>query len=229
MGLCNSPDIFQEKMNELFNGLEYVRTYIDDLLIISNKSFKDHMNKLHKALSTLNQKGFKVNAEKYFFARNELGFRITKQGIMPLPDKVKAIKNTAVPTTKRQLRNFIGPNNYYRNMWQHRSEILTPLSSMTSKQAKWNWSKECQNTFDTIKKLTSRETLLSCPNFNEPFKIHTDASKLQLGSVISQKGKPIAFYSKKFNPAQVNYSTTKRELLSIIETLKEFKKHYWGN
>ena len=66
MGLCNSPAIFQEKMNELFNGLEYVRTYIDDLLIISNKSFEDHINILDKVLSHLNQKGFKVNAKRYF-------------------------------------------------------------------------------------------------------------------------------------------------------------------
>ena len=70
MGLCNNPDIFQEKMNKSFNGLEYVRIYIDDLLIISNKSFEDHINKLDKVLSKLNQKGFKINAEKYFFARN---------------------------------------------------------------------------------------------------------------------------------------------------------------
>ena len=62
---------------------------------------------------------------------------------MPLPDKVEAIKNIAVPTTKRQLRSFIGLINYYRDMWQHRSGILIPLSSMTYKQAKWNWSKEC--------------------------------------------------------------------------------------
>ena len=66
-------------------------------------------------------------------------------------------------------------------MWQHKSEILTPLSSMTSKQAKWNWSKEYDKAFDTIKKLVSRENLLSYPNFNELFEIHTDASKLQLG------------------------------------------------
>ena len=78
-------------MNKLFNGLDYVRTYIDDLLIISNKSFEDHIKKLDKVLSKLNQKGFKVNAEKSFFARNELKyleFRITIQGIMRLPDKV---------------------------------------------------------------------------------------------------------------------------------------------
>ena len=74
MGLCNSPDIFQEKMNELFNGLEYVRTYIDDLLIISNDSLKDHVNKLDKVLTKLKEAGFKVNAEKSFFARNELEY-----------------------------------------------------------------------------------------------------------------------------------------------------------
>ena len=94
---------------------------------------------------------------------------------------------------------------------------------MTSKRAKWKWSKECQKVFDTIKKLVSRETLLFYPNFNKPFEIHTDASKLQLRSVISQKGKPITFYSRKYNPAQVNYTTTERKLLSIVETLKEFR------
>ena len=231
MGLSNSPDIFQEKMNELFNDLEYVRTYIDDLLIISNGSLEDHLQKVDKVLKKLYTKGFKVNADKSFFAQNELeylGFKITRDGIMPLPKKVEAIKNIAVPTTKKQLRSFIGLINYYRDMWQHRSGILTPLSSMTSKQAKWNWDDKCQQAFDTIKKLVARKTLLSYPNFNEPFDIHTDASKLQLGAVISQEGKPIAFYSRKLNPAQVNYTTTERELLSIVETLKEFRNILLG-
>ena len=125
-------------------------------------------------------------------------------------------------------------------MWKHRSEILTPSSSVTSKQAKWNWSKECQKAFDTIKKLVSRETLvsypkklvsretlLSYPKVNEPFGIHTDASKLQLGSVICLKGKLIEFYSRKFNSSQVIYTTTERELLSIEETIKEFRNIYY--
>ena len=58
MGLYNSPDIIREKMNKLFDGLENFRTYIDDLLIISNKSFDNHMNKLYKVLRKLKQKGF---------------------------------------------------------------------------------------------------------------------------------------------------------------------------
>ena len=65
--------------------------------------------------------------------------------------------------------------------------------------------------------------LLAYPDFNELFEIHTDGSDYQLGAVISQKGRPIAFYSRKLSPAQQNYTTTEQELLAIIEILKEFK------
>ena len=74
-----------------------------------------------------------------------------------------------------------------------------------------------------------REVLKVYPDFNAPFEIHTDASRLQLGAVISQKGKPIAFYSIKMNSAQQNYTTTEKELLSIVETLKEFRKILLGH
>ena len=147
---------------------------------------------------------------------------------MPSSDIIEAIKNKALPTTKKQLRSFIGWIIYYRDLLQHRSEILTPLSNMTSKQAKQNWSKEYQKPFDIMKKLFFRETLLSYPNVNNPFEILTDASKLHIWSVISQKGKPIVFYSRKFNPSQVNYTTTERELLSIVKTLKEFRNILLG-
>ena len=108
-------------------------------------------------------------------------------------------------------------------MWKNRSGILTPLSNMPSKQSKWNWDSKCQKTFDKVKKLVARQTLLSYPNFNEPFEIHTYTSKLHLETVISQKGKPIAFYSITLNPAQIHYTATEREILSIVGTLKAFR------
>ena len=104
MGLCNSPDIFQEKMNELFNDLEYVRAYNDDLLIISNSSFEDHLNKVKIVLKKLKAAGFKINAEKSKFARDSLeylSFLITREGIMSLPNKVQAINHIAVPNNKK--------------------------------------------------------------------------------------------------------------------------------
>ena len=73
-----------------------------------------------------------------------------------------------------------------------------------------------------MKRILSKETLLAYPNFSKTFDIYTDASHTQLGSVISQENRPIAFYSRKLNPAQTCYITTERELLSIVETLKEF-------
>ena len=74
-----------------------------------------------------------------------------------------------------------------------------------------------------MKKSISRETLLVYPSFSKPFENHKDASKVHLGAVISQDNKPIAFYSRELNPAQVNYTSTERELLSIVETLKELR------
>ena len=79
-----------------------------------------------------------------------------------------------------------------------------------------------------MKRIISRETLLSYPDFSLPFTIHTDASHLQLCAVISQNDRPIAFYSRKLNPAQVRYTTSERELLSIVETLKEFRNILLG-
>jgi RNase H-like domain found in reverse transcriptase len=71
--------------------------------------------------------------------------------------------------------------------------------------------------------------LLTYPNFNKTFEIHTDTRKVQLGACISQEGRPVAFYSRKLNPAQTQYTTTERELLSIVETLKEFRNNRTTN
>ena len=74
----------------------------------------------------------------------------------------------------------------------------------------------------------SRETLLVFPNFGKLFVIQTDASKVQLATVIRQDDKPIAFNSRKLSPAQVNYTTTGRELLSIVKTQNELRNILLG-
>ena len=119
-----------------------------------------------------------------------------------------AIQVLAVPKTRKQLRQFIGMINFYRDMWQKRSELIAPLTAFTSKNVKYYWKDEYQRCFEAIKRVIGREVLLGYPDFNAPFLIHTDASKFQLGAVIPQKGKPIAFYSRKMNSAQQNYTTT---------------------
>jgi hypothetical protein len=110
-------------------------------------------------------------------------------------------------------------------MWFRRSELLAPLTSLTSSKVKFEWHSSHQQAFDTIKKVIGTEVLLCYPDFNKPFHLYTDASDHQLGAVIMQDKKPIAFYSRKLNTDQKRYTTTERdtELLSAIETCKEYK------
>ena len=74
-----------------------------------------------------------------------------------------------------------------------------------------------------------REAMLSYPDFTEEFHVYADASDYQIGGVIMQKGKPLAFYTRKLNKAQSKYTTGEQELLSIVETLKSSKTYYWAS
>jgi len=85
-------------------------------------------------------------------------------------------------------------------MWIQRSEILAPLTALTFKTVPWQWTEQHEKSFQLVKKIVSRETLLAYPHFDKPFIIHTDTSHTQLGSVISQNDKPIVFYSRKLSP-----------------------------
>ena len=225
MGISNAPDIFQSIMMRLLGDLDFVHVYMDDILITSNGSFEDHMSKIQQVLRRLDRAGFRANARKCSFAADRveyLGYDISRSGIHPQPKKVEAILKMQPPTTKRQLRRFLGMINYYRDMWRRRSHILAPLTTLSGKTAKWNWTEECEQAFESIKRSMARETLLNFPDFNKEFHIYTDASDYQLGAVIMQDDKPLAFYSRKLNKHQRRYTTGEQELLSIVETLKEF-------
>ena len=118
--------------------------------------------------------------------------------------------------------------NYYRDVWPMRAHTLAPLSQLTLDKVPFKWKEEHQKAFEEMKRIIAKETLLAYPDFSKPFHIHTDASDVQLGACIAQEGKPIAFYSRKLNPAQTRYTTTEQELLSIVETLKEFQTILMG-
>jgi RNase H-like domain found in reverse transcriptase len=141
---------------------------------------------------------------------------------------VEAILKIKAPTTRKELCHFLGIVNYYRDMWFHRSELLGPLSSLTSSKVKFEWLSTHQLAFDKIKKVMETEVLLSYPDFGKLFHIYTDASDHQLGAVIMQDKKPLAFYSRKLNAAQRRYTTAEHELLSTIETCKEYKNILLG-
>ena len=233
MGIATSPDIFQKAMNDIFGDLPYVLVYLDDILILSNDedSFQDHLNKVQVVFARLHKMGMKVNLLKTEFFKSELeylGYLLTPQGIKPLPKKVEAITRILPPKTKKQLRRFLGMINYYRDMWKRRSHILSPLSKLISKNIKWKWTNIEQKAFEEAKQMIQKETMLAYPKFGEVFHVYADASDTQLGGVIMQNNKPLAFYTRKLNSAQSKYSTGEKELLSLVETLKSFENILMG-
>src|SRR5688500_7684988 len=231
MGLCNSPDIFQEKMSKLMAGLEFARAYLDNLLIILKGEFDEHLMQLEAAFTRLSEAGLKINASKSSLCRTELeylGYWITRNCIRPVTKKVEAILKLKTPTKRKELKRFIGMINYYRDIWPQRSHILAPLKASTSVNVPWKWAADHPKAYDEKKRIMMRETLLAYPNFSEVFDIHTDASLSQLGACILQNGRPIALYSRKLNPAQTRYTTTERELLSVVEVLKGFRSILLG-
>jgi hypothetical protein len=186
---------------------------------------------LNKILTRLRKKGFKINLRKSFFAVGEfeyLGYWVTREGIQPQTRKVDAILKILPPRTKKQVRSFLGMINYYRDMWHKRSHLILPLAALSSKSKPFTWTEQCQKSFEDITKIVAQEVLLNYPNFGIPFDIFTDASERQLGTVIMQNNKPIAFYSRKLNPAQCKYTTGEQELLSIVKTVKQYQNILLG-
>ena len=195
-------------------------------------------------LTRLQDAGLKINADKSNFCTLEteyLGYILTRDGIKPQPNKVQAMLALAPPRNVKELRRFLGMVQYYRELWARRSEMLAPLTSLVgecgqtkatkakgTKKVSWYWAEVHQKAFDDVKATIAKEVVLAYPDFDKVFEIYTDASTKQLGSVITQSNRPLAFFSRKLSVPQQKYSVTEIELLAIVETLKEFKGMLWG-
>ena len=229
MGIKQSPDIAQEVMENLFRDLDDVEIYIDDIGCFSS-TYSTHIQTLDVILTRLEQNSFTVNPSKCEWAVKEtdwLGYWLTPTRFKPWSKKINAITTMQAPTNIKQVHSFIGAVTYYRDMWPRRSHILAPLTNLTGKGT-FNWNDIHQQAFDAMKALMVEDVLLRYPDHNLPFQINTDASDNQLGSVILQQDMPVAYYSRKLSLAQQNYTTIEKELLSVVETLKNFRSMLLG-
>jgi hypothetical protein len=154
---------------------------------------------------------------------------------------VQAILALNLPNNVKELRHFLGMVQYYRDMWARRSEMLAHLTDLVGecremKTTRLNKTKKnlgggiqfINKHLTMVKAAIAKETVLAYPDFLKPFEIYTDASSMQLGAVITQDNRPIAFFMRKLSETQQKYSVTEIELLAIVETLKEFKGMLWG-
>jgi hypothetical protein len=170
-----------------------------------------------------------------------LAYVLSRDGIKLQTKQVHVILTLMPPRSVKKLCRFLGMVQYYRDIWARRSEILAPLSNLVRecrhikvtkankiKKVPWHWDKIPQQAFDNVNTTITKDFTLAYPDYTQSFEVYTDSSKLQLGAVITQANRPLAFFSRKLSPAQQKYSVTEQELLVIVETLKEFKGMIWG-
>ncbi|UYV67129.1 hypothetical protein LAZ67_4004017, partial [Cordylochernes scorpioides] len=233
-GLRNATATFQIFMHEVLRNLDFAFVYLDDILVAS-KTEEEHYSHLETLFSRLNSYGLRINLSKSKFLVQEidfLGYLITSHGVKPLPTKVKAILEYKKPKTVHELRIFLGMLNFYRTFLNNAAETQAILHEYLRGAKKKNrseikWTEEAEVQFEKCKQALANTALLAYPDTELPISLCTDASDRAVGSVLQQldnnNWKPIAFFSKKLNPAQCNYSTYDRELLAIYLSIKFFK------
>ncbi len=169
-------------MMELVESLEYVWAYLDDLLCISRNSLEDNLEKLEEVLRQLCDAGLKVDADKSIFCALEieyLGYVLTKDGIKPQSNKVQAIFAIQSPKRVKQLRQFLGMVQYYRDLWARRSDMLAPLTTLVgecgqtkitkakeTKKVPWHWDEVHQRAFNHVEATITRDIVLAYPDYS---------------------------------------------------------------
>jgi predicted aspartyl protease len=232
-GLTGAPATFQRYINWTLREYldEFVSVYIDDVLIYTDGSLEDHRNKVKLVMQRLNQAGLQLDINKCEFEQKQvkyLGYIIdTEIGVSVDPEKVAAIRNWQPPTTIRGVRGFIGFVNYYRDFIPAFSNVALPLTNLTKKDVPFQWTKECQAAFEYLKQVLIHAPILANFDSERETRLETDSSGYAVGGCLQQKDdqgiwRPVAFYSHKSLPAEVNYPIHDKELLAVMKCLAQW-------
>ena len=234
-GLTNAPATQQRLVDFLFYGPEFehaVFVFLDDIIVIS-PTFEHHIAMLLRVHDKLKKANLTINFAKSQFFRTELkylGYIVNSQGLQVDPSKVDAILNYPTPTNKKEVKRFLGTASWYRRFVPNFSSIAGPLNRLTStgkKASPFAWSKEAEDSFNKLKECLITAPILSRPNYDLPFEVHTDASDYGVGALLTQTidgvEHPIAYMSKSLTAQERNYSITEREALAVVVALEHWR------
>lgn len=226
-GLCNAPATFERLMEHILSGLnrELCLVYLDDI-IVTGKSFTEHISNLRKVFNRLKGANLKLNPKKCQLFRKEvkfLGHVVSENGISTDTEKVQAVKEWPTPKTVKEIRSFLGLCSYYRRFIKNFAEIAKPLHQLTEKGKQFLWTEKCEDAFSTLKEKLVSSPILAYPKEEGMFILDTDACDTGIGAVLSQvqEGieKVIAYYSRTLSKPERRYCVTRKELLAVVAAI----------
>lgn len=235
MGLKISPSAFSRLMTVALAGLNYETcfVYLDDIIVFGN-SLQNHNLNLVRVFERLRKVNVKLNPQKCDFLKKEilyLGHVISAEGVSPDPSKTKAISQYPCPTSSDEAKRFVAFANYYRKFIDNFAKVAKPLNELARKGKVFEWTTQCQKSFETLKEALMHPPILEYPDFSENnrFIIKTDASGYAIGAVLCNgNDRPVAFASRVLNKAEQNYCTVEKELLAIVWSVKHFRPYVYG-
>ncbi|KRX24114.1 Retrovirus-related Pol polyprotein from transposon 17.6 [Trichinella nelsoni] len=236
-GLCNAPATFQRVIDLTLTGLKWKKclVYLDDIVIFG-RTFQEHLNNLAEVLQRIRQYGLKLKPAKCRLCAKEipfLGHIVSRDGVRTDPSKTEKVASWPTPTSTSEVRTFLGIASYYRQFVKSFASIARPLHRLTEHGRQFSWSNEAEEAFQRFKRALTTAPILAFPRFDIPFIIDTDASETGIGAVLSQKHDPegervIAYASRTLSKTERKYSTTRKELMSIVYFTKLFRPYLVG-
>ena len=219
-------------MNRVFQPYldQFVIVFIDDILVYS-KSQEEHEQHLRIVFQTLQEKQLYVKFSKCEFWLEKvvfLGHVVSSEGIIVDPNKVEAVLNWSCPTNVAEIRSFLGLAGYYRKFVEGFSQIATPLTHLTRKGVKFEWSNACEESFQELKQRLVTAPVLTIPSSSGGFVIYYDASGVGLGCVLMQHGRVVAYASRQLKQYEKNYPTHDLELAAVVFALKIWRHYLYG-
>ena len=227
-GLSNAPSTFMRMMNQVLQPFigKFVVVYFDDILIYSTTE-DEHLQHLREVLHVLQTNELYINSKKCSFMIDSvlfLGYVINSEGIKVDDEKIKAIQEWPTPKDIHQVRSFHGLASFYRRFIRDFSTIMAPITNCM-KKGKFAWTEEAEKSFVIIKSKLCSAPVLALPDFEKLFQVDCDASIVGVGAVLSQEGRPVAFYSEKLPESKTKWTTYELEFYAVVQALRTWE-HY---
>jgi len=221
--VTNAPTVFVDYMNRIFRPYldKFVVVFIDDILIYSRNK-EEHAGHLRIVLEMLREHQLYGKLSKCEFWLDEvqfLGHVISSHGIVVDPSKVETVLKWERPRIVTEVRSFLGLAGYYRRFVEGFSKMVSPLTQLTRKDQPFSWTDKCKECFEEMKKRLTTTPIIIIPDTSRMFEVYCDASYQDLGCVLMQEKRPVAYASRQLKVHEKNYpkhDATKSVMLIFI-------------
>ena len=235
-GLANAPSTFERLMEDVLRGCQWeiCLIYMDDVIVPSS-TFQDSIARLELVFQRLSEANLKLKPSKCILFQRQvkfLGHMVSEEGVSTDPDKTTSVRNWPTPRKAKEVRSFLGLCSYYRRFVKDFAQIARPLHRLCEKGSTFDWSSECEESFQSLKQALTSAPILAYPVLGQQFILDTDASDHSVGAVLSQvqddRERVIAYMSKAMNIHERSYCVTRKELLAVIIAIRNFHTYLYG-